>query len=70
MPLILPFDLLPTVALLGNDIRPTHRHRHCPPDQRINRRVLSSVNRSLASLRGRLDRKDPARPVAAAHLAL
>jgi len=69
MQLICPFDLFPTVALLGNDIRPTHRHRRCPPDQRINRRVLSSVNRSLASLRDRLDRTYP-RPVAAAHLAL
>jgi hypothetical protein len=48
------------IALLGNNIRPGRRLIRRDPDQRANRRVLSAVNRSLASLHERVDRLQPA----------
>lgn len=44
------------LAQLGNNIR-LHRRRTCRHlDERSNRRVLSAVNRSLASYQERVDR--------------
>ena len=45
--------------LLGNNTRHGRRHRRRNPDERANRRVLSAVNRSLASLRERVDHLHP-----------
>jgi hypothetical protein len=47
------------LAMLGNNIRPAHRKSRTTPDERQNRRVLSAVNRSLASFRERVDRLYP-----------
>ena len=47
------------LGLLGNNIRPRRRQIHRTPDDRANRRVLSAVNRSLASLRERVDHLHP-----------
>jgi hypothetical protein len=47
------------MALLGNNIRPGRRRRYPNPNERANRRVLAAVNRSLSSLRERVDRLHP-----------
>jgi hypothetical protein len=53
-------DLSPSdLALLGNNIRPAHRRARQYPDERANRRVIAAVNRSLASLKERVDRLHP-----------
>lgn len=44
------------IALLGNNIRPSRRKLRVSPDERENRRTIAAVNRSLASLRERVDR--------------
>jgi hypothetical protein len=51
---------LSDLALLGNNIRPMRHKTRIAPDERANRRVIAAVNRSLASLRERVDRLDPA----------
>jgi hypothetical protein len=53
-----PSDL----ALLGNNIRPSRRRNKLLPDERANRRVMAAVNRSLASLRERVDQLYPVVP--------
>ncbi len=48
------------MALLGNNIRPPRpRRRRCDPGQRVNRRMISAVNRSLARLGERVERLYP-----------
>jgi hypothetical protein len=47
------------LALLGNNIRPVRRRACKTPDERANRRVIAAVNRSLASLKERVDRLHP-----------
>jgi hypothetical protein len=47
------------LALLGNNLLPSRRALRRNPDERANRRVLSAVNRSLASLHERVDRLQP-----------
>lgn len=47
------------LALLGNNIRPGRRKSRAAPDEQKNRRVLSAVNRSLATLKERVDRLYP-----------
>lgn len=47
------------LSLLGNNIRPTRRRPRATPDERCNRRVLAAVNRSLSSLKERVDQLYP-----------
>lgn len=47
------------LALLGNNVLPSRRAHRRHPDERANRRVLSAVNRSLASHHERVDRLQP-----------
>ena len=48
------------LAILGNNILPSRRRSRRSRDERANRRVLAAVNRSLASLKERVDRLHPA----------
>ncbi|HET6248077.1 MAG TPA: hypothetical protein VFE47_10305 [Tepidisphaeraceae bacterium] len=48
------------LAMLGNNFSTKRPHTRRYPDERKNRRVLSAVNRSLASLAERVDRLHPA----------
>ncbi|HET6250897.1 MAG TPA: hypothetical protein VFE47_24625 [Tepidisphaeraceae bacterium] len=48
------------LAMLGNNFSTKRPHARRYPNERQNRRVLSAVNRSLASLAERVDRLHPA----------